>query len=155
MAHDRRTRETRQRTNSSTNRQKMIVVGLLSIGLVVALYTQPESTVDSVEANPISLQTLEIKADAMTGGTEPEEFCLATRELPSVNLDELLTRDPFQSTDRRTSKLVDATLQIRAIYGDGDEAVALVGQSIVRKGQRLPDGRRVVRIAPDGIELSN
>jgi hypothetical protein len=43
--------------------------------------------------------------------------------------------------------------RVKAVYGDRRGKAALVGGNVVRIGQPLPDGRKVIDISPRGVAI--
>lgn len=173
-------RESDRRTGSETSREtprrpdthpvpkgsdknKRILVVLLVFGLIIAIATQPEP---SDHGQPNNLSTREVrKASAssdsvITNGlptkSSPEETIRQnfqeTRALSKIDIDTLSGLELFvPAPDLRVSA---PTTKVQAIYQTESGHAALLGESVVRDGQSLPTGGKVVRITIDGVEVS-
>jgi hypothetical protein len=160
MAVDRK-RDRSKRTDNTASKAKkqLVVVGLLVLGLILALVTQPKKDDEVVPVQPIvTLTQLKPEAMQVTAIAEPHPSVLQVQSLASIELETWIDQNPFASSHAETinKSFSDANglLRIQAVYGQGDDAVALIGTQLVRVGESLPDGRRVTRISADGIELS-
>ena len=164
MAADRkRDRNKRPNDIASKTKKQLIIVGLLVLGLVLALVTQPEKVEVVADIQPTVTLTA-LKPEAIQSAiqsaivSEPQSSVLQVQSLASVELDAWVDQNPFavshaESMNKSFSD-TNGLLRIQAIYGQGSNAVALIGSHLVHVGESLPDGRRVLSITADGIELS-
>jgi hypothetical protein len=68
----------------------------------------------------------------------------ASAKTPTADLAALAARQRIQQARQ---------LQVSAIFVDSQGAAALIGSQVVRAGDLLPDGLRVVSIAPEGVKV--
>lgn len=149
-------------------RKKQMLVGVLVVGLVVALLTQPEA--EDTESVPgvvgASLQSNPsptTRPAAAAAPSEPSKAAGGTlapdlsqvRELPRFDIDaivglELLAPEP----NPLAKSIAPAVGEVQAVYGTSKGGrTALVGESIVRGGQPLPGGVTVLHVSDEGIEV--
>ncbi len=144
----------RQRTAKNKTTKQLAVVVFLAVGLGVAVMTQPKNESarsDAVESGITEL-TLNVVAEPIA--REPSESMVVVRSLPSIPLSDFVQVDPFASAHAQSRNIDPDGAMVHAVYGSGPDAVALVGRAIVRVGEKLPDGRRVLSISPDAVEFS-
>ncbi len=158
-ANRKRDRSKRPEDAGSKTTKQWVVVGLLVCGLILALVTQPEKAVVVAEIQPTATLT-ELKPQAMQDAvvSEPKASVLQIQSLASIELEDWVDQNPFAAsqaeTINRSFSDTNGLLRIQAVYGKGSNAVALIGSNLVHIGESLPDGRRVLNITADGIELS-
>ncbi|MBM3966953.1 MAG: hypothetical protein FJ308_18095 [Planctomycetes bacterium] len=100
---------------------------------------------------------------------------IAPVEWPVFSLEEIAMLEPFQTLkqleglqerggavgidplaiDARTSDVTREPVEVRAIFQTPNGAAALLGDRIVRVGDVLEDGRRVIAVHPHGVEVSD
>ncbi len=163
-----------RKASTSKSPKQLAVIAILVVVLLVAIATQPR-TDDATSTSTSGIQStqlvstgglaivaqpLELKLGSESAPAEsaPHPLVVQVRPMPSIPLDEWIDHDPFATAqidtlDQAISD-VDGVLQIRAIYGQGKSRVALVGRRLIRVGEVLPDGRRVVDITAEGVELA-
>ena len=139
-------------------KKKQILVVLLLVGLMIAILTQPEpdagdaietfATASSAQGPPVvepqEAESIESRMDRLSKVQEFERI-----ELSEFPVFELFAPEPFSLQQ----PLGNASHRVQAIYGTAKQRAALVDQSIVRRGQPLPDGAKVLQITQDGIQV--
>lgn len=100
---------------------------------------------------------------------------IAPVEWPMFSLDEIAMLEPFQTLkqleglaeaggavgieslpiDGAASELTRGPVEVRAIFQTPNGAAALLGNRVIRVGDVLEDGRRVIAIHPHGVEVSD
>jgi hypothetical protein len=164
MAVDRKP-STAKRSNPKSEKQKLILVALLTSALIFVLYAQfvaSEQSVDVETTSPpvASLPTVEsqpvaIKSPSRDVPMLPQVFEVLS--LPSRSLDEILQQTPllvikFNPTTVPPS-VEAAPIVVRAVYGSADKSIAIVGDKILRAGDVLPDGRKLIGASPNGLKM--
>lgn len=158
---------------AADSKKKIVVVVLLAI-LLIAILLRPDNDPATANASlPLAInpeaveqetsspeserqQTMEQQADSEK---EAEAGLLQRRELSRLGLEPLLTSTAF-ATVTATKKKADQPaaprrpVAVKAIYGAGPRKSALVDDSIVRPGEPLPDGRRVIDVTPEGVAIA-
>lgn len=149
------------------NKKKMILVVVLSIGLAIALVTQPDKTGDQTNSSASSgdSQTSSstdaaglppaIEAKPSETGGDWENQLLQIHHLSRMDLETITGLELLAAEPRRMRRegIRDAR-RVDAIYASPRGHAALLGDAIVRGGQPLPDGRRVLSVSTEGIEIS-
>jgi hypothetical protein len=129
-------------------------VALLAAGLIVAVVTQPTPEVQTdIPEVTLALNVQPTIPSVAQAPTAVSSEITSRLELPRVEIEAWINHDPFESA--RMNRMLgphDVAL-VQAIYGTGEAARALIGGSIFRVGTQLPDGRRVKRITPQGVEF--
>lgn len=160
MAADRkRDRNKRPGDAGSKTKKQLVIVGLLIVGLVLAVVTQPEKAEVVAAVQPtVTLTELKQVASQTNVVSEPKASVLHVQSLASVELEAWIDQNPFAASHAETMNKsfsdTNGSLRIQAVYGQGNNAAALIGPNLVHVGESLPDGRRVLSITADGIELS-
>ena len=160
MASDRKRERTKRPDDTATKTKKqLIVVGLLVVGLILAVVTQPEKADLVAEAQPtVTLTELKQETSQPDVVSEPKASVLHVQSLASIELGAWVDQNPFAASHAETMNKsfsdTNGLLRIQAVYGQGNNAAALIGTNLVHVGESLPDGRRVLSITADGIELS-
>ncbi len=148
-------------------KKKLIFVGLLVIAFVAVLYlqfcTSDESTamafaVDAAVGKPKPIANASPVASTAAEPTWspalPVEYEIVT--LKSRTLDQIIARHPLAKPFTEVTSIeapeVVEPIEVRAIYASSTHSAALIGVTIVRDGEALPDGRRLVTASPDGIK---
>ncbi len=145
----------------ASDKKKYIAVAVLLSFLLIAILTQPdensagEANSDDPPAdpsnaglaNPEKTKPDAVQHDAIAQFTE-------VRELPRISVDDALQTPLFTGEPAPERKADTTAMKIQAVYGTGAAQSALVGESIVRPGQPLPDGRRVVKVTAEGVRLA-
>jgi hypothetical protein len=140
-------------------KKKQILVAVLLVGLLIAILTQPKSD------NGDTAAVLETKSAGQTADlakpdepVESEESRVdrlsQLRELDRIELSETSRFELFiPEVQRLQQRLGNLTHRVNAIYGDSNDRAALIGRSIVRRGQPLPEGGKVLHVNQDGIQV--
>tara|TARA_R110002049_G_scaffold27321_3_gene94421 strand:+ start:59388 stop:59909 length:522 start_codon:yes stop_codon:yes gene_type:complete len=168
-------------TDSAKRKKQLMLIAVLAVGLLIAVLTQPETKPDAVSDSPASNTgtELEISSVALQGDRQGandtgaadlqaalERFAL--RELSRIELHELQQRTlfrvrPVDSGSSGALRPSEGPIRVEAVYGSSSEGhsmgtteggSALIGNAIVRPGQTLPDGRKIVDITSDGIAIA-
>lgn len=150
---------------AAADKKKQILVVVLSVGLLVAILTQPDKQVAVAEpileanwASPIE----PLRQDTSRQARLPESAKLRAQSLAQVCELSRIPRDAIAKLDllapepalaRQT--LVNRTQRVQAIYGTSTDRAALIGDSIVRGGQPFPDGGKVMDVTTDGIQVAH
>lgn len=143
---------------ASLKKKKLLVVVLL-IGLLIAIVTQPESddgsaSIDNQPESAGKPASVAKSPDPAESDESRLDRLAQIRELKRIELDEILSLDLFMPESRQLrQRRPTVTQSVKAIYGNSSERSALVGQSIVRRGQPLPSGGKVLRVNLDGIQI--
>jgi hypothetical protein len=149
---------------AASQKKKQIIVVLLLAGLLVAIVTQPADpgtgtgqAGTSPAANPVSLRSMAMQVQVLESPGKVAESLLETRkltrvELPEITNLELLAPEP---TSMRLENQLSNVPPVQAIYGTSTNRAALVGQTIIRRGQPLPSGQKVLDITTDGVRLAH
>ena len=148
-------------------RRKQIFVVVLAIGLVIALFTQPDSeeVIDSDMGQPAQqisyassvrsdlrtdeAVTMEVSIDDAAPSDLTVTRSLQRWELSAIFGMELLK--PDSSVPKRTIEV--PVPRVQAVYGSSAGKAALIGRSIIRSGHDLPGGGTVLGISEDGIHV--
>jgi hypothetical protein len=140
-------------------KKKQFLVAALLVGLLIAILTQPKS--DSGDAAAVLETKSAGQTAVVTTPAEPVESeesrvdrLSQVRELnrfdfQGISSFELFLPEPQRLRQRREN----VTHRVNAIYGTSDDRSALVGQWIVRQGQPLPDGGKVLQVNQNGIQV--
>ena len=148
---------------AASYKKKQILVAVLLVGLLTAILTQPED--QDVDRGQVVESTLALQTEAPTSApakaeaTESPEMRanrLATiREFSRIELDQIMRLELLAPEPQRMQpNKFDRAQRVQAIYGTSTDRAALVGQSIVRSGQPLPDGQKVLSVTTGGIQLA-
>ena len=136
-------------------RAKCLVAALLGVVLIGVLVTAP--TQPPAPSTPMA-DPLQMRWE--TSAAPPSH--LATIDASRFSNSQALSRVPtaalhstplFAREARPTPRVELAPLKVDAIYGAGDEHFAIVGSTIIRAGQPLPDGRKVLEVTAEGVKL--
>ena len=160
---------------SKKKRNQLITVFLLTIGLLVALMTQPDKIGSThpeaknhssdLAITPVALQSVDGMPDSTSGA---EVF--KTVDLPRLSLDvtrriDLFSSAPSVSRREKNHPINVRSVVVNAIYGDHsgshlpaqNQSVqnhsALIGQAIIRPGHDLEAGLQVANVSPEGITI--
>lgn len=152
---------------SSQTKQKCVVAVLLVV-LLIAVLCQPGEEPPSGESSAM----VSLKADGAAGGTQSPNAAttdlsrfVITRQLSRTPLDDVIASPVFaaepieieppqaEPPGVEPSRFEPPRLTVQAVYGSQHQQSAILGNSIVRTGQPLPDGRKVLSVTPDGVKL--
>jgi hypothetical protein len=140
---------------SSQTKQKCAVAVLLVV-LLIAVLCQPDDEESHVETSAM----VSLKADGAADGTRGPNAATAdlsqfvrTRQLSRASLDEVVASPAFSAERIAAPRVQPSRLTVQAVYGSDRQQSAIVGNSIVRSGQPLPDGRKVLSVTPEGVKL--
>lgn len=152
---------------SSQTKQKCVVAVLLVV-LLIAVLCRPGKEPTSVESSAM----VSLKADGAAGETQRPDAATSdlsrfviTRQLSITPLDDVIASPVFAAEPIETeplqaeppqadpARVETSRLTVRAVYGSQRQQSAILGNSIVRTGQPLPDGRKVLSVTPDGVKL--
>jgi hypothetical protein len=149
----------------ASQRKKQIIVVLLLAGLLIAIVTQPaEPDAESGQvmgtlpaANPMSLRSMPMQVKALESPGKVAESLLKTRDLTRIDLPEITSLELLapEPTSMRPQNQLSNVPPVQAIYGTATNRAALVGQTIIRSGQPLPSGQKVLDITTDGVRLAH
>ena len=163
MAIDQRSTSKAAATEANERRKQAFVV-LLGIALCVVLYIQfvpsnDESSQASPDAADVTQETpIPTVSDVPLAMTWSPSL---TREYPSISLpsktiEEIVLRQPIRAAAAKETRLASEAMTepliVSAIYATPKRSAAIVGTSIVRDGDKLPDGRRLVAASPRGLQ---
>ncbi len=139
-------------------KKKQTLVAMLLVGLLIAILTQPKSDngdIAGVLETKSAGQTADlVKPDepAESEGSRVDRLS-QVQELERIELSEISRFELFVPEFQQ--RLGNATHRVNAIYGDSNDRAALIGRSIVRRGQPLPDGGKVLQVNQDGIQIGH
>ncbi|MGB7328487.1 MAG: hypothetical protein WBD31_26660 [Rubripirellula sp.] len=154
-----------QPKNSRRQTKQLVLVGLLSIGLVVAIVTQPStsepSTSDDASTEPSLGGAVGITAVAMASVSAPVHPVKAapidfsvTISLPKTDLATITDRQLFVPAKRLVAESArDSVATVQAVYGSHSKHAALMGTTIVKHGQAVNNGTAVVTVTANGVQL--
>ncbi|MEM9587986.1 MAG: hypothetical protein AAGA03_11965 [Planctomycetota bacterium] len=163
-------------------KKQLVLIGVLSVGLVIALVLQPSDTEPSngppsgdvagaaapspaLSTTPTSGPVTPV-ANSSPSKTSSEGTLVISDAVADYWLDRkpdiaaatpqrrVTQFTPFRSSELRSVAKAPPPV-VRAIYGRPGETQALIGDAIMRSGQPLPDGRRILDVAPHGVRVSN
>ena len=163
MAIDQRSTSKAAATEANERRKQAFVV-LLGIALSVVLYIQFGPSNEEVsQASPDAANVTQ-ETPIPTASNVPLAMTWSpslTREYPSISLpsrtiEEIVLRQPMRAATAKETLLASESmiepLIVTAIYATPKRSAAIVGTSIVRDGDKLPDGRRLVAASPRGLQ---
>ncbi len=134
--------------------KKKVVAAILLMVLVAAVVTQPDQEAAEELASTIQVSAPSPQATPPEEEQELPEPWVQLRPLSRLSLEDVTGSPMFLSDKRPRLAAEKGPLKVRAVYGSESSQSALVSGSIVRSGQPLPDGRTVLEVTPQGIELS-
>ena len=158
-------------TKEASLKKKQIIVALLLVGLIVAVLSQPNKDSDGSQqivensfTNTAVASTNAVVAPqvpsspvdaAESADTRIQRFA-HVRELSRIELSdianlELLAPEPLRAQEEFVS---EKNQQVRAVYGTTSRHAALLGDSILRRGQTLPQGGKILEVTTDGIQVA-
>ncbi|TWU49800.1 hypothetical protein [Rubripirellula reticaptiva] len=148
--------------NSKRQTKQLIMVGLLSVGLVIAILAQPSgpegsacrqtidasvgTTLAGVSAVPMSVHQV---------APAPMDFSAMTL-LPKTGLATIAERRLFvppKPLDTQPTR--DSAATVQAVYGSRSKHAALMGKMIVKNGQTLNNGAAVATVTANGVHLQS
>ncbi len=140
-------------------KKKQVIVAVLLVGLLIAILTQPKS--DNGDTTAVLETRSAGKTAAVSPPAEPVESeesridrLSQVRELKRFDFREISSFELFVPEPKRLQRNRETvTNHVDAIYGSSSDRSALVGQMIVRQGQPLPDGSKVLQVNQDGIHV--
>ena len=145
--------------DAKKKKQQWIVV-LLLIGLLFAILTQPKKDRDDLqvqtEAPALAITSAAIDSVSTQSESLDNPSWVKTKSLSRLSIQDVASEDLFPSKQQAAlhQKAKPIEIKVMAIYGHADGTLsALVGDQIVRAGHVFPDGRRIVRISRQGIEV--
>ncbi|NND97057.1 MAG: hypothetical protein HKN47_07000 [Pirellulaceae bacterium] len=159
---------TKNATNKATKQR--IIVAVLLFGLLIAICTQPETqsptATDTAASSDLAITNV-AKQAANTSQNQSLMESLATVQVFSrLSLDSASNRELFPARPSDLVAPVEATQQsavkIDAVYGSASQTgstaekrrVALIGDTVFRSGNFLPDGRFITDVTSGGIRTS-
>lgn len=143
-------------------KKKQVLIVVLLVGLLVALLTQPEESVveegntDHTEQVAQSVASKKT-SDAQGADKKRLEWLMQSRQLSRIEIAKILDQSMFANEviePKHAQQIVSKTRRVQAIYGSADEHAALLGKTILRSGEPLPDGGRVLLVNDDGVHVS-
>ncbi|TWU59897.1 hypothetical protein Poly51_01700 [Rubripirellula tenax] len=149
-----------EKTPSSKQTKQIVLVAILSIGLLIAMLTQPSDESSELSESSDLAATLATVATISPATATPilrTTTAIAnfsqTRTLPRTELNQI-RKTPLFRSDLKSPSTIAASEAVRAVYGSALGHRALVDREILTDGQSLSDGRTIVRVTSDGIQLS-
>ncbi|QDT06683.1 hypothetical protein K227x_50990 [Rubripirellula lacrimiformis] len=148
---------TKAELTKKRQQKQIALVAVLSIGLVIALVTQP-GTPPPV-APPVAVVAPSPKPMAVVAQTKVEPATSLvnqfseTRVLPRIDI-ETIQQQPLFSPATVQQSSVAVTQAVQAVYGSSAGHSALVDQGIIRSGATIRDGRTVMGVSPSGVHVS-
>lgn len=144
-------------TSGDKDAKKKIVAAVLLAVLLGVVIFQPEpetEEVASAQSQPELAIIAQPTAEATASNDVPQAF-LATRQLSRVNVEQVADTALFHADKLPSRQAAQrGPLRVQAVYGSGQSQSAIVSGSIIRQGQPLPDGRKVIDVSDEGIEIS-
>ena len=157
--------------NAAKKKKQLVVIALLLAGLLVALWTQPSDKSDNSVVpvvKPVAFSAADSESDEAKSVFRDQ---MATvRKLSRLSIDSMVNAELFYvpppqpeiiPEQEEEEPLAVAEIKVQAVYGGSfDEQSgatnhrALIGTAIIRRGEVLPDGRKIMRVTPDGVELA-
>ena len=142
-------------------KKKQTLIVILLVGLLVAVLTQPDDfAVEENTAGQAELVDPPISADEEL----QEEAVVTKRRLVWLTQSHSLSRIELESIADRSlfadewiepqEQIVSKTRRVHAVYGSGDDHAALLGTTILRSGEALPEGGRILFVNSDGVHVS-
>ena len=163
MASDQR-QSTKQTPQQAQERKKRAFVGILAVALCAVLYIQfgggeievsqdlpaeGETAQDSTPSTPVIVSPVVNWVPTLS-----REY--VSISLPSRSIEEIVMRHPMGDKVAVKTEIANEVksepLVVTAIYSTPKRSAAIVGTSIVREGDKLPDGRRLVAAGPNGLQ---
>ncbi len=148
-------------------RKKKAFVVLLGAALCAVLYVQfghrdpavQSSTSSALDVAQESAQPTMLSVSPAMAWTPSLSREYVTVSLPTRTIDEIVLRHPFFQQPSEETKIAgevsSGPLIVSAIYATPKRSAAIVGSSIVRDGDNLPDGRRLVAASPRGLQTQS
>lgn len=141
------------------NDAKKKVVAILLGLLIFAILTQPDKeTGEQASATPASLKSYAAGVDFSAAAARLDEDAAGqfaeVRELSRLSMEDVLGSTAFRQRTTPAPVIVAPPVRVQAIYGSSVSQSALVGSSIVRSGQPLPNGRRALNVTLDGVQVA-
>lgn len=163
---NRKTQESK--TADSKKKRQLKLVGLLLIGLVIALLTQPGGSPGTPDKNDeleisLAVKPVNLTLEQSENGASVSRF-VTVESLPSIAPSTWANINLFQrqgspkpKEPASPSNPVAAKKQyvVGAVYGgfESNEGSALVDGEVVRRGEKLDGGLRVLSVGEGGISV--
>ncbi len=162
--------ETADPRATGKNKKQLAVILVLLAGLLIAVCTQPssESEESVITATPVvSLRPIDSKSPQDV--SELSDQITSVRELSRLPIDRVLQTGLFYLPEPERELEQEAVeeepvpeVKVQAIYGGGKLSKnskakghrVLIGREIIQAGEILPDGRQIIRVTPEGVELA-
>lgn len=140
-------------TPSSDNKKKAIVAVLLAI-LLLAIMTQPDKQKETAEANTeLALKSPDVMPETVKVKVEASRFT-ATKSLTRIGVEGVKSSPVFRPDPIQRRRMEVGQLRVQAVYGSSKKAqAAIVNDKVIRQGESMRDGRKVMQVSPDGIHL--
>ncbi len=120
------------------------------------------------DLTPASIESFEVKRETLVSLTKEaawpefqlEEIAIlkpfqTLKQLDQLRAEEGLSGGPIAKDSRsEPTEPTPDPLQVRAIFQTPQGASALIGEQVLRIGDTLPNGTRIVAIRPDGVEVA-
>lgn len=156
----------------------LVLVGVLFFSS--AKEDTSEAEVSESTGQPADVATLAPEPSRSNDAVKLSDEITQVRQLNRISLDRIVALDPL-AADSLASEMVPAEpeppvedeeadlesqraepvererpsppVRVQAVYGSGRGAAALVEQDIVRPGQPLSDGRKVLEVSREGVRV--
>lgn len=141
-------------TPSPNNNKKKAIVAILLGVLLIAVLTQPKEDLQSVDTPTLALRMA--GGDLTSAAAKPMEAAAVfsqIRELPRVEFDAVASSQVFRPDVIERPRIRTEQLRVQAVYGSGSRQTALVGDTILHSGQPIRDGRKVLSVSTEGVQL--
>lgn len=148
--------------------KQLKLVGLLLGGLVIAILTQPSDenqTQAPAKVTAVKLAPAPVAAKPKT--SELSDELTSITELPRTEISSIVNQTLFYSPPPEIeSPAADQAelvieqevvpIVVKAVYGSaqGASRKALIDNDVISAGEALPDGRVILGVSSDGVELS-
>jgi hypothetical protein len=145
-------------------KKKQVLVVVLLVGLLVAIVTQPEnaSTEEAAVAETeLVTSAVSVEEDSLDEAVVAEkrlDWLTQSNSLSRFEIEAIVDRslfaDEWVEPVAPLNQVVSKTRRVQAIYGSANDHAALLGTTILRSGEALPDGGRVLLVTGDGMHVS-
>ena len=159
---------------TAKKKKQLGIIALLLLGLLIAVSTQPADPPDTAPtlAKPLALKIVDSKS--LVDEDVPLAAITSTRELSRIEFDRVLQTNLFHVPAPEPEPEAGAEVEVveqeavpevkvQAIYGNGRLTGSsqsrglrvLIGREIVRPGETLRDGREIISVSANGVELGS
>lgn len=172
-----------KQVDPAKRKKQQILVVMLLVGLLIAIVTQPKpattppttpfggraTNASLSNAKPALATTVAPSSDHPDSSIDPKRF--VRRELSRIDWDQAKSINLFRARPMEAALAGDFSsgrpMRVEAVYGALDsknrteertsvaaQRSALIGAAIVRPGEPLPDGRKVLSVTADGVAVA-